>query len=162
MAVRAQGAAPPWSIVMASVPDRPKSYADQMRLDTLLALQHPFADDGAAMVHDEMLFLVIHQTGELWFKLLLHETRLPRRQIARDQVVETAKVLTRMRRILEQLTHAWDVLSTMTPVDYMTFRDRLGSARRRDCNPPSTASSNSSWAPRTGACWPPCGTSRAR
>lgn len=109
-------------------PNRPNSYSDQMRLGTLLDLQHSFSGDDEAMVHDEMLFVVIHQTGELWFKLLLHEIRLARRQIATDRVVQTPKVLGRMRRILEQLTHAWDVLTTMTPVDYLTFRDRLGSA----------------------------------
>jgi tryptophan 2,3-dioxygenase len=109
-------------------PNRPNSYSDQMRLDTLLDLQHSFSGDDALMVHDEMLFVVIHQTGELWFKLLLHETRLARRQIADDRVLQTLKVLGRMRRVVEQLTHAWDVLTTMTPLDFLTFRDRLGSA----------------------------------
>ena len=109
-------------------PDRPNSYSDQMRLDTLLDLQHSFSGDDASLVHDEMLFVVIHQTGELWFKLLLHETRLARQRIAQDEVLQTYKVLERMRRIVDQLTHAWDVLATLTPLDFLTFRDRLGSA----------------------------------
>lgn len=113
---------------MAGDPNRPNSYSDQMRLDTLLDLQHSFSGDDTLMLHDEMLFVVIHQTGELWFKLLLHETRLARRQIAQDRVLRTLKVLNRMRRVVEQLTHAWDVLTTLTPVDFLTFRDRLGSA----------------------------------
>src|SRR3546814_8163183 len=95
-------------------------------LDTLLSLQHSFAGSDEEMLHDEMLFVIIHQADELWLKLLIHETRLARAQIAADRIVQTPKVLTRMRRVLEQLGHAWDVLSTMTPVDYLTFRDRLG------------------------------------
>lgn len=104
---------------------RRQTYADQLELDTLLNLQHTFGDDGA-MHHDELLFVIIHQANELWLKLLIHETRLARAQIADDRIVQTPKVLTRMRRVLEQLNHAWDVLSTLTPVDYLTFRDRLG------------------------------------
>lgn len=113
---------------MVGDPERPNSYSDQMRLDELLDLQHSFSGDDASMVHDEMLFVVIHQTGELWFKLLLHETRLARDRIAKDQVLQSLKTLTRIRRIVDQLTHAWDVLTTMTPVDFLTFRDRLGTA----------------------------------
>jgi tryptophan 2,3-dioxygenase len=109
-------------------PDRPNSYSDQMRLDALLDLQHSFSGDDAAFLHDEMLFVVIHQTGELWFKLLLHETRLARRRIARDEVLQSFKTLSRLRRIVDQLTHAWDVLATMTPVDFLSFRARLGTA----------------------------------
>src|SRR3546814_1099863 len=88
-------------------------------LDTLLSLQHSFAGSDEEMLHDEMLFVIIHQADELWLKLLIHETRLARAQIAADRIVQTPKVLTRMRRVLEQLGHAWDVLSTMTPVDYL-------------------------------------------
>src|SRR3546814_15816093 len=90
------------------------------------------------MLHDEMLFVIIHQADELWLKLLIHETRLARAQIAADRIVQTPKVLTRMRRVLEQLGHAWDVLSTLPPVDYRPSRDRLRgasglqSARSRD------------------------------
>ena len=104
-----------------------RTYADFLELDTLLSLQHSFADTDDDMLHDELLFVIIHRADELWLKLLIHETRLARAQIADDRIVQTPKVLTRMRRVLEQLSHAWDVLSTMTPVDYLSFRDRLGS-----------------------------------
>lgn len=113
---------------MVGDPERPNSYSDQMRLDTLLDLQHSFSGDDASMVHDEMLFVVIHQSGELWFKLLLHETRLARQRIAEGKVLQTLKILGRMRRVVDQLTHAWDILATMTPIDFLTFRDRLGTA----------------------------------
>ncbi|EDP62520.1 Tryptophan 2,3-dioxygenase [alpha proteobacterium BAL199] len=118
---------------MAKGTDRPatlakrRSYADFLELDTLLGLQHSFADSDDDLLHNELLFVIIHQADELWLKLLIHETRLARSQIAADRIAQTPKVLTRMRRVLEQLSHAWDVLSTMTPVDYLTFRDRLGS-----------------------------------
>lgn len=113
---------------MVGDPERPNSYSDQMRLDTLLDLQHSFSGDDAAMLHDEMLFVVIHPTGELWFKLLLHETRRARHLISEDKVLQSLKTLNRIRQVVAQLTHAWDVLATMTPVDFLTFRDRLGTA----------------------------------
>ena len=94
---------------MAKGTDRPatlakrRSYADFLELDTLLGLQHSFADSDDYLLHNELLFVIIHQADELWLKLLIHETRLARSQIAADRIAQTPKVLTRMRRVLEQL-----------------------------------------------------------
>jgi tryptophan 2,3-dioxygenase len=97
------------------------SYADYLDLDRLLAAQHPLSD-----AHDELLFIVQHQTSELWMHLALHELRSARTLIAEDDVQPAFKLLSRVARIFEQLNGAWDVLRTMTPSDYTEFRDRLG------------------------------------
>ena len=97
------------------------SYGDYLRIDRLLTSQHPLT--GA---HDEMLFIIQHQTSELWMKLALHELDAARRAIAEDRVREAFKMLARIARIFEQLNNAWDVLRTMTPSDYTTFREGLG------------------------------------
>ena len=97
------------------------SYADYLDLDRLLAAQHPLSD-----AHDELLFIVQHQTSELWMHLALHELRSARSLIADDDVEPAFKLLSRVARIFEQLNGAWDVLRTMTPSDYTEFRDRLG------------------------------------
>ena len=97
------------------------SYGDYLRIDRLLTSQHRLT--GA---HDEMLFIIQHQTSELWMKLALHELDAARRAIAEDRVREAFKMLARIARIFEQLTNAWDVLRTMTPSDYTTFREGLG------------------------------------
>ncbi|WP_413867198.1 tryptophan 2,3-dioxygenase [Albidovulum sp.] len=99
------------------------SYGDYLSLDAVLAAQHPLS--GA---HDEMLFLIQHQTSELWMKLMLHELSAARRAIAADRLQPAFKMLARVARIMEQLNSAWDVLRTMTPSDYTRFRDALGAS----------------------------------
>jgi tryptophan 2,3-dioxygenase len=100
---------------------RSMSYGDYLDLDRLLGAQHPVSD-----AHDELLFIVQHQTSELWLHLALHELRSARELIATDQVQPAFKLLSRVSRIFEQLNGAWDVLRTMTPSDYTEFRERLG------------------------------------
>ncbi|MGL4238684.1 tryptophan 2,3-dioxygenase [Tabrizicola sp.] len=97
------------------------SYGDYLRTDQILHAQHPLSD-----AHDEMLFIIQHQTSELWMRLALHELDAARRKIAGDAVQEAFKMLARVARIFEQLNNAWDVLRTMTPSDYTTFRESLG------------------------------------
>lgn len=96
------------------------SYGDYLGLDQILQAQHPRSSD-----HNEMLFIVQHQTSELWMKLLLHELHAAMRALATDQVHDAFKMLARVSRILEQLVHAWDVLSTMTPPEYSAIRPYL-------------------------------------
>jgi len=97
------------------------SYGDYLHLGQLLAAQHPISD-----APDELLFIIQHQTSELWMKLMLTELGVARDAIAADQLPAAFKVLARVSRIMEQLNNAWDVLRTMTPSDYTTFRDALG------------------------------------
>ena len=97
------------------------SYGDYLQIDRILDSQHLLT--GA---HDEMLFIIQHQTSELWMRLALHELDAARRAIAGDRAPEAFKMLARISRIFEQLNNAWDVLRTMTPSDYTTFREGLG------------------------------------
>ena len=97
------------------------SYGDYLHIDRLLTSQRLLT--GA---HDEMLFIIQHQTSELWMKLALHELDAARRAIAEGRASEAFKILARISRIFEQLNNAWDVLRTMTPSDYTTFREGLG------------------------------------
>jgi tryptophan 2,3-dioxygenase len=97
------------------------SYGDYLKIDALLDAQKLLT--GA---HDEMLFIIQHQTSELWMRLALHELDAARAAIAQDRLRESFKMLSRIARIFEQLNSAWDVLRTMTPSDYTTFRDGLG------------------------------------
>jgi len=97
------------------------SYADYLGLDAVLTAQHPLSD-----AHDELLFIIQHQTSELWMKLAIHELDAAREAIDADRLDEAFKLLTRVSRIFEQLNGAWDVLRTMTPSDYTTFRGALG------------------------------------
>ncbi len=97
------------------------SYGDYLGLDRLLSAQKPLSE-----APDELLFIIQHQTSELWMKLMLSELDAARRAIAADRLAEAFKMLARVSRIMEQLNSAWDVLRTMTPSDYTTFRDRLG------------------------------------
>jgi tryptophan 2,3-dioxygenase len=97
------------------------SYGDYLQIDRILSAQRRLT--GA---HDEMLFIIQHQTSELWMKLALHELDAARQAIAEDRVREAFKMLARIARIFEQLNNAWDVLRTMTPSDYTTFREGLG------------------------------------
>ena len=97
------------------------SYGDYLQIDRILTAQAPLSP-----AHDEMLFIIQHQTSELWMKLALHELDAARRMIAADRTQEAFKMLARVARIFEQLNSAWDVLRTMTPSDYTTFRESLG------------------------------------
>ena len=99
------------------------TYADYLKLDQLLAAQAPLSD-----LHDEMLFIVIHQTKELWMKELLHELNLAIRLIGEDRFAEAYKAMARISRIQAVMTLSWDVLSTLTPVDYLKFRGVLGTS----------------------------------
>jgi tryptophan 2,3-dioxygenase len=98
-------------------------YGGYLALDRLLTSQRPVSSS-----HDELLFIVIHQTTELWLKVMVHELRAARRMIAADSLRSSFKMLARVSRIQAQLIQSWDVLSTLTPADYLAFRDRLGPA----------------------------------
>jgi tryptophan 2,3-dioxygenase len=100
---------------------RDMSYGDYLRLDEVLGAQHPFSPG-----HDEMLFIIQHQTSELWMKLMLHELRGAISHLASDDLAPAFKMLSRVSRIMEQLVHAWDVLATMTPPEYSAIRPYLG------------------------------------
>jgi tryptophan 2,3-dioxygenase len=97
------------------------SYGDYLQLDAILGAQKPLSP-----AHDEMLFIVQHQTSELWMKLMLHELGAARRSIATDDLPTAFKMLARVSKIMEQLVHAWDVLATMTPPEYSAIRPYLG------------------------------------
>ena len=97
------------------------SYGDYLSLDAILTAQHP-----RSRAHDEMLFIVQHQTSELWMRLAVHELQEARRRIREGDLAPAFKMLTRVARIFEQLNSAWDVLRTMTPSEYTEFRDDLG------------------------------------
>ncbi len=100
---------------------RAMSYGDYLQLDTLLAAQTPLSDQ-----HDEMLFIIMHQASELWMKLVLYEIDAARKLIATENLSAAFKALARVSRIQAQLIQSWDVLATMTPADYLSFRDKLG------------------------------------
>ncbi len=97
------------------------SYGDYLRLPDLLACQSPLSDK-----HDEMLFIIIHQSTELWMKLAIHELRAAVENIRADQLGPAFKMLARVSRVQAQLIQSWDALSTLTPADYLAFRDLLG------------------------------------
>jgi len=99
------------------------SYGDYLHLDQVLTAQHPLSPD-----HNEMLFIVQHQTSELWMKLMLHELRAAVASIAADELGGAFKMLARVSRIMEQLVHAWDVLATMTPPEYSAIRPYLAAS----------------------------------
>ena len=99
------------------------SYGDYLQLDAILSAQKPLSP-----AHDEMLFIVQHQTSELWMKLMLHELRAAIGHIAGDALQPAFKMLARVSKIMEQLVHAWDVLATMTPPEYSAMRPYLGSS----------------------------------
>ena len=102
---------------------RAMSYGDYLHLDALLGAQHPLSPD-----HNEMLFIVQHQTSELWMKLMLHELGAAVAALGRDELGTAFKMMARVSRILEQLVHAWDVLATMTPPEYSAIRPYLASS----------------------------------
>jgi tryptophan 2,3-dioxygenase len=97
------------------------SYGDYLHIDAILAAQHPLSE-----AHDELLFIIQHQTSELWMKLAIHELDAARTAIGAGRLDEAFKQLARVSRIFEQLNNAWDVLRTMTPSDYTAFRESLG------------------------------------
>lgn len=97
------------------------SYGDYLNIDTILNAQHPLSD-----AHDEMLFIIQHQTSELWMRLAIHELSAARKAIREDNLPPAFKMLARVARIFEQLNNAWDVLRTMTPSEYTEFRNSLG------------------------------------
>ena len=99
------------------------TYADYLNLKDLLGAQSPLSD-----LHDEMLFIVIHQTKELWMKQMLHELRLAVELVEADRFAEGYKAMARISRIQAVMTLSWDVLSTLTPVDYLKFRSVLGTS----------------------------------
>src|SRR5215213_4520454 len=99
------------------------TYADYLKLDQLLGAQAPMSE-----LHDEMLFIIIHQTKELWMKEMLHELVLAISLIGDDRFAEAYKAMARISRIQAVMTLSWEVLSTLTPVDYLKFRDVLGTS----------------------------------
>jgi tryptophan 2,3-dioxygenase len=99
------------------------SYGDYLRLDELLSAQRPRSRD-----HNELLFIVQHQATELWMKLMVHELRAAIAQVRGDELQPAFKMLARVARIMAQLNQSWDVLSTLTPAEYSSFRADLGSS----------------------------------
>jgi tryptophan 2,3-dioxygenase len=102
---------------------RDMTYAGYLDLDVLLSAQKPLSEQ-----HDEMLFVVIHQTKELWLKQMLHEVALAQALVRAGDLVPAYKSLARISRIQAVMTQSWDVLATMTPADYLNFREVLGSS----------------------------------
>ena len=99
------------------------TYGDYLQLDSLLGAQQPLSPD-----HNEMLFIIQHQTSELWMKLMLHELRAAIADVAKDDLSDAFKKLARVSKIMEQLVHAWDVLATMTPPEYSAIRPYLANS----------------------------------
>jgi tryptophan 2,3-dioxygenase len=99
------------------------SYGDYLGLDQILSAQHPRSPN-----HNEMLFIIQHQTSELWLKLMLHELQAVRVNMRAGELAPAFKMLARVARIMDQLVHAWDVLATMTPPEYTAIRPFLGAS----------------------------------
>jgi tryptophan 2,3-dioxygenase len=99
------------------------TYGQYLHLDHILNAQHCLSEE-----HDEMLFIIIHQASELWLKLAGHEVEAAIRNLQGDNFRHAFKVIARVKLILNQLTQSWSILSTMTPVDYLKFRETLGPA----------------------------------
>ncbi|WP_045521952.1 tryptophan 2,3-dioxygenase [Neobacillus niacini] len=97
------------------------SYGDYLHLDKILDSQHRLSDH-----HDEMLFIIIHQASELWMKLIIHELSEAIKCIRQNDLEPSFKILSRVSRIQQQLIQSWSVLSTLTPSEYLEFRDKLG------------------------------------
>ena len=96
------------------------SYAEYLGLDDVLGAQHPRTD-----AHDEMLFIIQHQATELWIKLVLHELHTVSALVDSDDLGPAFKSMARVERVMQGLVSSWDVLTTMTPADYMSFRAAL-------------------------------------
>ena len=101
------------------------SYGEYLDLATLLSAQHPVSTPEH---HDELLFIIQHQTTELWFKLMLHELESARRFLAADQIGHALKNVARVKTIQRVVTEQWSVLATLTPTEYAQFRGFLGNA----------------------------------
>lgn len=101
--------------------DQDISYGNYLSLDQLLGSQDLLTD-----AHDEMMFVIIHQASELWMKLCIHEINAAMQEVANDNLGPAFKMLSRVSRVQAQLRQSWSVLSTMTPADYLAFRDKLG------------------------------------
>jgi tryptophan 2,3-dioxygenase len=99
------------------------TYGDYLQLESLLSSQKRLSGH-----HDEMLFIIIHQVSELWMKLILHELEASITLIQKGELSQAFKMLARVSKIQSQIIHAWDVLSTLTPAEYMEFREKLGQA----------------------------------
>jgi tryptophan 2,3-dioxygenase len=99
------------------------TYDDYLQLTPLLDCQKPLTAE-----HDELLFVIIHQTTELWMKLCIHELRAVVQHVHDDDLPPAFKMLARVGRVQSHLTEAWETLATMTPADYLRFRDALGSS----------------------------------
>lgn len=99
------------------------TYGEYLQLDQILSSQHRLSEH-----HDEMLFIIIHQVSELWMKLILHEIKAAIQSIEADDLQTSFKQLARVSRIQSQIIQGWDVLATLTPSEYMEFRDSLGQA----------------------------------
>ncbi|MGA9289651.1 MAG: tryptophan 2,3-dioxygenase [Anaerobacillus sp.] len=99
------------------------TYGEYLSLDKILSGQNRLSEH-----HDEMLFIIIHQVSELWMKLILHELRGAIDAIEKDELSAAFKMMARVSKTQTQIIQAWDVLSTLTPSEYMEFRDSLGQA----------------------------------
>jgi tryptophan 2,3-dioxygenase len=108
---------------MAESPRPAATYATYLRIDELLSLQHPRSDE-----HDEMLFIIIHQVYELWFKELLHEFDHVMRLLEQDESHRAQHTLKRILTILKVMVAQLDILETMTPLEFLSFRERLDAA----------------------------------
>ncbi|WBU55685.1 tryptophan 2,3-dioxygenase [Paracoccus sediminicola] len=113
------------SLVTEFARERRSTYGDFLELKTLLNIQHTFQDPAEP---DEMLFIIIHQVSELWLKLMHHQLVETRRFLQRDEIGPALKNIDRIKAIQRQLIAAWETLLTMTPADYLTFRDALGNS----------------------------------
>ncbi|MEO1038117.1 MAG: tryptophan 2,3-dioxygenase family protein [Pseudomonadota bacterium] len=102
-------------------PEGGLSYGAYLKLDAILGAQEPISGE-----HDEMMFILVHQASELWLKLCLHELDGAIALLQRDGAREAMKMLARIARVQEQLTQSWAIMATMTPADYLKFRDKLG------------------------------------
>ncbi|MFJ7508285.1 tryptophan 2,3-dioxygenase [Peribacillus simplex] len=103
--------------------EKDMSYEDYLHLNQILSSQHRLSAH-----HDEMLFIIIHQTSELWMKLILHELNAATDHIQAGRLEPSFKMLSRVARVQQQLVQSWNVLSTLTPSDYMEFREKLGNS----------------------------------
>lgn len=108
---------------MVAVPSKDMSYAEYLRLDDVLGAQAPHSDH-----HDEMLFIIIHQSKELWLKQILFEVDYAIKELHRGHFTLVHKALSRVSRIQSVMTMSWDILTTLTPADYMKFRHYFGTA----------------------------------
>ncbi|MCH6269083.1 tryptophan 2,3-dioxygenase [Neobacillus citreus] len=117
----AQEQKPDWEKEIQTDFEKEMSYGDYLHLDKVLSSQNRLSDH-----HDEMLFIIIHQTSELWMKLILHELNAAIQCILRNDLEPSFKMLSRVSRIQQQLIQSWNVLTTLTPADYMQFRHKLG------------------------------------